>query len=88
MHTTKIKLKDGRQFEGYVRKWRPVEGYLTLGGLTEQLKFEDMESAITYDERTGVIRDEDGKIVGTKIEDVDELQRAKDYIREFIDMED
>jgi hypothetical protein len=88
MHITRIKLKDGDIIEGYIEKWHPVEGYLTLGGLTEQLKFEDMESAITYDERTGVIRDEDGKIVGTKIEDVDELQRAKDYIREFIDMED
>jgi hypothetical protein len=88
MHITKLKLKDGSIVEGYIEKWKPVEGYLTLAGLDKQFKFEDMESAVTYDERTGVVRDENDKIVGVKIEDIDEIQRAKDYIRAFIDMED
>ncbi len=82
MHTTIIKLKNGDRFEGPIERFRPKEGYLTLLGYNRALYFDDMVSAVTIGERVGVIRDEDGKIIGSKIEDVDELARAKDMLRE------
>ena len=83
MHLTRIKLKDGRYLVGYIGSWKPREGYLTLLGSDEKLMFDAMVTAITEDDRTGVIRNKAGKIIAPKIEDVDELQRAKEYLERF-----
>lgn len=49
MHITKVKLKDGREFEGILRMFRPVEGYMEVNG--SRLYFTEIESAQTEDPR-------------------------------------
>lgn len=82
MHTTTVKMKDGRVFARPMGTFRPVEGWFTLLGNDEKLFFKDVESAITEGERVGYIRDENGKVVAPRIEDVDEVERAREYLRD------
>jgi hypothetical protein len=87
MHTTKIKMKDGSEYEGILWNFRPWLGWIEFAGCqrkgsgpdewidpdTVRLLIEDMESAITANERVSKNK------VGV---DCDEIQRAKDYMRD------
>lgn len=80
MHTTLVKMKDGRTLSGILWMWRPREGWFEIvpdEGDAATIMFRDVERAVTRGERVGVIRDDKGKIVGPKIADVDELERAR-----------
>jgi len=66
MHTTRLTLKDGRDVEGVISSWRPLEGYFVLFGMSP-IRFVDVASMTTESVRTG-----DG------IADRDELARARD----------
>jgi len=53
MHDTLVKMKDGRVFCSPIWQFRPLEGWMTLINCDEKLYFDDMESAVTEDERLG-----------------------------------
>jgi len=77
MHQTKVKLKDGREFEAPILKCQPDKDRFQLIGWVEAISFNEIDSAVTEGERIGVIKDEAGNIIGAKIGDVDELVKAK-----------
>lgn len=75
-------MKDGRVYHGILWMWRPEEGWFQLAAADEQnapdkFWFRDVESAVTEGQRVGVIRDEFGKVIGPKIVDEDEIERAR-----------
>jgi hypothetical protein len=70
MHTTVVKMKDGRSIAAPVELFRPIEGYMTLFGSDEKLMFKDIESAITENERISI----------NKIGDDDLLARARRHM--------
>ena len=85
MHTTTVTLKSGEILEGYLTKFRPAEGFFHLMMMpsgTRTVQFNDVLIAVTEGERLGVDRDAEGRIVGTKIGDMDELARAKKHMRD------
>ena len=71
MHITRIKMKNGKILEGWIEKFRPIEGYLTFNGSNKKIMFKDMVSAVTEGERISL----------NKIGNEDELQRARDYLK-------
>ena len=71
MHLTTVKMKDGRTFQGPIWTWRPLEGYFTIPGdarAPEKIMFDDVESAVTENQRIRV----------DLIADQDELVRARE----------
>lgn len=70
MRDTVVKTKDGRVFCGPIWEFKPKEGYLVI--VTEdndgKIFFKDMLSCVTGNQRVGINR----------IEDVDELKRARE----------
>lgn len=77
-------MKDGTKWCGPLWTFRPEEGWLHLAGDPEdagpeKIYLRDIESCTTYGERVGVLRNSEGKIIGPRIEDVDELERARKY---------
>lgn len=80
MHDTLVVMQDGRRFCGPMWYFRPEEGWMTVvddrcNG--EPIYFRDMASAVTYGERVGIQRDENGNAIGPEIADVDEIERAR-----------
>lgn len=79
MHETIVKTKAGLEFSGYIWSWKPKEGWFSLAGCTNDglnqlpgdglklFKFDDLESAITKNQRTFF----------NTIADRDELERAR-----------
>lgn len=65
MHNTKIKMKDGREYDSPIMRSRPIEGYLVLMGSDEKLRLDDIASAVTEGERGG---------------DMDELDNLRRYM--------
>ena len=68
MHITKVTLKNGKQLSGSIWEWRPKDGWFTLTtheGL-EEIRLEEVESAIQCEQRVSIDR----------IGDVDLLKRA------------
>ena len=81
MHDTLVKMKDGRTFCGPLWEFRPREGYLTIPSdetAPDRIYFKDIESAVTKGERVGVLYDDDGNIIGPRVEDRDLLARARE----------
>ena len=72
MHLTRIKMKNGDKFSGFVMLWRPELGWMELqsGGKRKRVSFDDIESAVTENERISI----------NKIADQDELKRAREYL--------
>lgn len=73
MHNTKIKMKDGREYESPIRRSRPIEGYLVLMGSDEQLRLDDMVSAVTQGARPS----------GDDMDELDNLRRYMSNARKF-----
>lgn len=78
MHTTKVVLKDGEVISGVMVKWRPQEGWFSLGAIAigapvRKIQFEDVESAVTFGQRVSL----------GKVEDRDELKRYKEQVEEL-----
>lgn len=80
MHTTIVRMKDGREITGILWSFRPAEGYMTLTCSGDEdgnkLMLGDMESAVTKDERLGA---RDGRAI---IGDDDLMAKARKYMRE------
>lgn len=72
MRDAVVKMRDGTEHRGSVWDFNAREGYMTLTGDAQDLRFAEMESA-SVDERVG-IRD-DGN---PRVETVDLLARARD----------
>ena len=65
MNTTHVKLKNGREFDDVIEKYRPKEGYISFYN-NGKVFFKDVESMITENDRVSI----------NKITDRDELERA------------
>lgn len=82
MHITKVEMKTGEVYEGYIWCFKPTEGWFTLTEVYEgdkfpnKIYFSDVKSCISKNQR----RIENGEWI---IEDRDELERAKSIIREY-----
>lgn len=77
MHSTIVKMKDGRELKGPIWNFRPQDGYIEIAGVMEdgellRLEIADIESAVTPNERVGIGR----------IADQDELERARKYVED------
>ena len=68
MHTTTMKTKDGRTYSGWLRQFKPEKNYFVL--CEQGFQFSEVESMVTEGDR----------LPGGKIGDLDELQRARDYL--------
>lgn len=77
MHDTKVKMRDGRVFEGPIWVWRPKEGWFALGACEdcpERIFFREVESATTAGERAPIpMMRETGEVSYER----DELARAR-----------
>jgi len=71
MHTTKVVLKTGLRYEGWIVTWRPVQGYLVMNNAEANelimIKFAEAKSIVTLGQRVNI----------NLIEDQDELERAR-----------
>lgn len=71
MHTTRVKTKNGDEYIGHMRKFRPEDNYFEI--VTDDIQkfsFDEVLSVITKDER----------LSGGKIGDQDEIQRAREHL--------
>jgi len=67
MHYTKVTMKDGTVYDAPILKWRPCKGWFSLFKMSdhipEKIYFDDVESAVTENQRCRVglegIGDED-----------------------------
>lgn len=76
MHTTIVKMKDGREFRGALWTFRPLEGWfnVTEEGSPEKIYFKDCESVITLGQR----------IHPGVTENQDEIERAKENLPQLV----
>lgn len=74
MHDTTVVTKDGRTIVAPIYEFSPQNGFLSLVGQDRPvvIHFKDIKSAVTKEQRTSV----------SKVEDRDELKRAKDFMKE------
>ena len=70
MHTTIVKLKDGKTYSGPINLWRPCFNYFTLFGVDKTFSFDECESVITKGTRVDVMSPPEG-------EDLDVMWEAK-----------
>ena len=74
MHSTIVKLKDGRTLVGPIWDWRPLEGWFSIldddAGEQRVVKLKDVQSAVTQGARVSIHSPPEG-------EERDELARAR-----------
>lgn len=74
MHDTIVVTKDGRTFAAPIHEFSPQNGFLSLVGQDRPvvIRFKDIKSAVTKEQRTSI----------NKVEDRDELKRAREFMKE------
>jgi hypothetical protein len=75
MHTTKVKLKDGKEYVGAIKLWRPCFNYFYLFNIQRKFSFDECESIITPNERVNI----NSPVTG---EECDEMKRAKEDLND------
>ena len=70
MHTTIVKLKDGKTYSGPMNTWRPCFNWFTLFGVDKVFSFDECESIVTPNERVSISSPLEGEIC-------DDLERAR-----------
>lgn len=71
MAFTVVKTKDGKEYEGAIKLFRPSFNFFTLFNHKDKFSFDDCESIITHGERVSINSPVEG-------EDCDEMLRAKE----------
>lgn len=82
MYLTTVQTKNNKVYSGYIEQFKPELGFIKLFNYEERILLNNIKSAITHGERVGYLKDENKKIIGVDIQDVDELKRAKTLLKE------
>ena len=78
MHITKIVTKDGNEYEGILKIFRPEENWISISyfpndaplGIEKKFLFDDLKSAVTEGQRINI----------NTVGDQDEIKRAREYL--------
>jgi hypothetical protein len=75
MHTTIVKTKNGKEYNGHLLMFRPSFNWFSIidGNKTRKFSFDEVESVITKGERITINSPPEG-------EDCDEIIRAKKHL--------
>jgi hypothetical protein len=79
MHTTYVKTKDGKEYSGAIKTWRPALNWFTLFNVDKKFSFDDCISIVTPHERVNIKSPPEGEFQDNMRDAHKWLETGRDY---------